>query len=70
MSEQRPDHKATPKVDVLQKLLETFTTDDLAELAELCKDMRAHGFGDVSIHFKHGKFSAWAVTKTILRGGK
>jgi len=63
--------KATPKVTALEELLETFTADDLMELAAMCRDMREHGFGDVSIHFKHGKLSAWAVTKTVLprRGG-
>jgi len=68
MSEEQPNNKATPKIDALELLLETFTPDDIAELASMCRDMCQHGFGDVSIHFKHGKFSAWAVTKTILPG--
>lgn len=47
MSEQNPH----PRVDVLEKLLQVFTLEQLAIVAERLQSTQAHGWGKVRIVF-------------------
>ena len=46
--------KKTPRVDVLERLLNVFTQEQLEKFAERCEQVQAGGFGSVDVQFQQG----------------
>jgi hypothetical protein len=57
----------TPKVDMLEKLLDVFTPAQLEILVARCQGMAAQGWGDVTVRFENGKpkFVVWSESQRL-----
>ena len=58
--------KPTPQVDALRGLQKFLTMKQLQQLSELMDELKSNGYGDVTLHFKHGVFNQFVLTRTVL----
>ena len=58
--------RPTPQVDALRGLQKFLNTKQMQQLYELMDEVTSHGYGDVTLHFKHGVFSQFVLTRTVL----